>query len=164
MKVLALTGLLCCLCTAPGQSQGNGAITKTYSAAFRGSIDVTVVKEDHAVLRVNTWSKWHLRNGSGTAMFRITATPFVDIEWIGDRPVIAAKYINDMRGCHLFIKLSDRDSFPLGEVPLDMTDLVDSDGNKSSLEGIGQIKLPESDYLEFARGGSWTLGWSCPGQ
>jgi hypothetical protein len=70
-----------------------------------------------------------------------------------------------MRGCHLFLKITDKDSFPLGgEVPLDMTDLVDSDGNKSSAEGIGQIKLSEDDYLEFAREGSWTLGWSCPGQ
>jgi hypothetical protein len=123
MKVLALIVLLCCVCTARGQSHRNEAITKSYPAAFRGSVDVTVVQEEHAVLRVNAWSKWNQRNGSGTAIFRITGTPFVTAEWIGARTTIAAKYINDMRGCRLFVKLSDRDSFPLGEVPLDMTDL-----------------------------------------
>jgi hypothetical protein len=45
-----------------------------------------------------------------------------------------------------------------------MTDLVDSDGNKSVLEGVGQLKLAETDYLQFVRGGGWTLGWMCPGQ
>jgi len=164
MKVLALALLLCLSSHAVAQSHGNGVIAKSYSAAFRGSIDVTVVPEEHAVLRVNTWSKWAFRNGSGHATFRITGTPFVTMEWIGARTQIAAKYVNDMRGCRLFIKLSDGDSFPLGEVPLDMTDLVDSEGNKCALEGIGIINLSEADYLEFARRGSWTLGWSCPNQ
>ena len=43
-----------------------------------------------------------------------------------------------------------------------MTDLVDSDGNKSALEGVGQLKLAETDYLEFVQGGGWTLGSMCP--
>jgi hypothetical protein len=162
MKFLALIALLCA--PAFSQSHRREAVTKGYPPAFRGSIDVTVVHEEHAVLRVNAWSKWKMLNGSGAAIFRITATPFVDKEWIGARPTIAPKYMSDMRGCRFFLKITDKDSFPLGEVPLDMTDLVDSDGNKSSAEGVGQVKLSEDDYLEFAGGGSWTLGWSCPGQ
>jgi hypothetical protein len=165
MKVLALMALLCCPCIAHVQSRGNdGVVTKSYSADFRGSIDVSIVPEEHAVLRINTWSKWAYRNGSGKAMFRVSGIPFVVSEWIGARTQIAAKYVNDMRDCRLSLKLSDGDSFPLGEVPLDMTDLVDTEGNKCALEGIGSIKMSENDYLEFARRGGWTLGWTCPNQ
>jgi hypothetical protein len=164
MKALSLALLLCLSSYVLPQSHSDGAIGKSYAAAFRGSIDVTVVPEEHAVLRVNTWSKWVLRGGSGKATFRITGTPFVTMEWIGARVQIAAKYVAEMRGCRLFLKLSDGDSFPLGEVPLDMTDVVDSEGNKCALEGVGSINLSEADYLEFARRGGWTLGWSCANQ
>jgi hypothetical protein len=54
------------------------------------------------------------------------------------------------------------DSFPMGSVALDLTNLVDAEGNQSGVDGTGNLKFSETDYLAFVRIGSWNVTWRCP--
>lgn len=135
------------------------------SAVSMGYIDAHVVTEERDMaLRVNAWSKWSARDGAGRAAFRITAVPFVDDgKRVGSRSEIVPRYITEMTGCRLFIRLTDKDSFPIGDVQIELERTVDEGGDLSGFSGIGSMKMSHSGYLETLDG-KWNVGWSCPGR
>lgn len=136
----------------------------SYAAAYRGHMDVAVVPEKEVVLSVDVYSRWNLRNGAGLAQFRIYAIPTIKAASITEevRATVRAHYIVEMTGCHLALQLTDGEEFPLGVVPLNITNEVDSEGRQSSLAGTGSLKLTETEYLGFVRKGAWNLTWACP--
>jgi hypothetical protein len=161
MKLLTFAVLFCF--SAFGQH--STSLTKSYSASYRGHIDAPIVPEKSVVLRVSLWSKWSSAGTSGIARFHLSGTPWVTANLsIAERTVVSASYIDQMHGCNMWIALSDGDDFPMGRVALDLTNLVDAEGNQSGVDGTGSVRLSETDYLTFVRSGSWNITWRCPSQ
>jgi hypothetical protein len=155
---LVTTMCLCAITTQSAIAQRG----KSYASAFRGNVRGPVLTDPYISTSAFMWSKW----ASGVTMVHMTILPIsIEHKWLEPDDFRKAQqdYLRRLQECSLFARLIGPDEFPYGDAQLTMTLEVDKEG-AADMDGVGRLRMTESEYLNFVRRGYWQLSFSCPGQ